>query len=133
MTGTMLQGTVKVGDILEIPTIKTERKVKSIQMFRVGVPKIEQGDRAGLCLTQFDPSLVERGVVCTPGTIPILPAVIAVIDRRGSLHCYKSSILGYDFNLSKMLLDKRIKYFESKRYNDPPNLFMKATGDIEMF
>ena len=81
MTGTMLQGTVKVGDVLEIPTIKAERKVKSIQMFRVGVSKIEQGDRAGICLTQFDPSLVERGVVCTPGTVPLLPAVIAVIDR----------------------------------------------------
>ena len=81
MTGTMLQGTVKVGDVLEIPTIKTERKVKSIQMFRVGVSKIEQGDRAGICLTQFDPSLVERGVVCTPGTVPLLPALIAVIDR----------------------------------------------------
>ena len=81
MTGTMLQGTVKVGDMLEIPVIKTEKKVKSIQMFRVGVNKIEQGDRAGVCLTQFDPSLVERGVVCTPGAIPLVPAVLASIDR----------------------------------------------------
>jgi len=81
MTGTMLQGTVKVGDVLEIPVIKTEKKVKSIQMFRVGVNQIEQGDRAGICLTQFDPSLVERGVVCTPGSIPVVPAVIASISR----------------------------------------------------
>ena len=81
MTGTLLQGTVKVGDMLEIPSIKTEKKVKSIQMFRVGVSKIEQGDRAGVCLTQFDPSLVERGVLCTPGTIPMVPAVIASIKR----------------------------------------------------
>ena len=81
MTGTLLQGSIKVGDMLEIPSIKTEKKVKSIQMFRVGVNKIEQGDRAGVCLTQFDPSLVERGVLCTPNTIPIVPAVVASIQR----------------------------------------------------
>ena len=81
MTGTLLQGSIKVGDMLEIPSIKTEKKVKSIQMFRVGVNKIEQGDRAGVCLTQFDPSLVERGVLCTPNTIPMVPAVVASIHR----------------------------------------------------
>ena len=81
MTGTLLQGTVKVGDTLEIPVVRTEKKVKSIQMFRVGVARIEQGDRAGICLTQFDPKLVERGVVCSPGTIPVVPAVIATINR----------------------------------------------------
>merc|ERR1719232_1292899 len=81
MTGTLLQGSIKVGDLLEIPVIKTEKKVKSIQMFRVGVDKIVQGDRAGVCLTQFDPALVERGVVCTPGMVPIVPAVIADISR----------------------------------------------------
>ena len=44
-SGTLLQGLVKVGDVLEIPVIRAEKKVKSIQMFRVGVPRIEQGDR----------------------------------------------------------------------------------------
>ena len=44
-SGTLLQGSVKVGDVLEIPVIRAEKKVKSIQMFRVGVPRIEQGDR----------------------------------------------------------------------------------------
>ena len=44
-SGTLLQGSVKVGDVLEIPVVRAEKKVKSIQMFRVGVPRIEQGDR----------------------------------------------------------------------------------------
>ena len=81
LTGTLLQGAIKVGDMLEIPAVGMEKKVKSIQMFRVGVDKIVQGDRAGVCLTQFDPALVERGVVCTPGMVPIVPALIADISR----------------------------------------------------
>jgi len=81
LTGTLLQGIIKVGDMLEIPAVGMEKKVKSIQMFRVGVDKIVQGDRAGVCLTQFDPSLVERGVVCTPGMVPIVPAVVAEVKR----------------------------------------------------
>ena len=30
----------------------------------------QQGDRAGLCVTQLDAKLVERGIVCAPGSVP---------------------------------------------------------------
>lgn len=39
-----------------------------------------QGDRVGVCVTQFDPKLLERGVVCTPGSLRTLYA--AVISAR---------------------------------------------------
>lgn len=142
MTGTLLQGSVKVGDMLEIPVIKTEKKVKSIQMFRVGVGSIEQGDRAGICLTQFDPSLVERGVVCTPGTIPVVPAVIASIDK---ISFYKGDInskskfhitLGHETvmakitlfsgNTEKLSFDAEYSYVESfdSESTEKPNMFV---------
>jgi len=115
LTGTLLQGGIKVGDMLEIPAVGMEKKVKSIQMYRVGVDKIGQGDRAGVCLTQFDPSLVERGVVCTPGTVPIVPAVIASIERiaffKGSI-ASKSKFhisLGHETVLAKITLFKGVK------------------------
>jgi len=76
MTGTVLQGTIKVGDTLEIPSLSIAKKVKSIQMFRKGVASISHGDRAGVCVTQFDPTLLERGLVCSPSSIPISTAVI---------------------------------------------------------
>jgi selenocysteine-specific elongation factor len=34
MTGTVLGGQVKVSDTIEIPILKQEKKVKSMQMFR---------------------------------------------------------------------------------------------------
>lgn len=76
MTGTVLQGKIKVGDSLEIPTLAVAKKVKSMQMFRKGVESICHGDRAGVCVTQFDPSLLERGLVCAPGSVNVAFAVI---------------------------------------------------------
>ena len=57
------------------------KKVKSIQMFRKPVQRIGQGDRAGVCVTQFDPKLLERGLVCTPSTLPTLHGAIVTISK----------------------------------------------------
>ena len=50
-------------------------------MFRQPVQSVSQGDRAGVCVTQFDPKLLERGLVCTPGTLPTLYAAIVTISK----------------------------------------------------
>ena len=48
MTGTVLQGSVKVGDSVEISALKESRKVKSMQMFKKPVQSAKQGDRIGM-------------------------------------------------------------------------------------
>ena len=79
MTGTILSGSVKVNDTIEIPSMKITKKVKSMQMFKVPVTEVFQGDRVGICVTQFDPKLLERGLVCSPSTVPtIFAAIISV-------------------------------------------------------
>ena len=57
------------------------KKVKSIQMFHKSVKSLKQGDRGACCVTQFDPKLLERGLVCTPGSIPMFYAVIGSISK----------------------------------------------------
>ena len=52
LTGTCLAGQVSVGEILELPAFKIEKKIKSIQMFHKPAMRISQGDRAGICVTQ---------------------------------------------------------------------------------
>ena len=47
MTGTVLQGSLKVGDSVEISALKESRKVKSMQMFKKPVQSAKQGDRIG--------------------------------------------------------------------------------------
>lgn len=69
LTGTVLRGSVEVNDNVEVADLSSIKKVKSIQMFRKPVTRIEQGDRAGVCVTQFDSSTLERGIVCFPGSV----------------------------------------------------------------
>jgi selenocysteine-specific elongation factor len=68
LTGTVVSGRCRVGESVELPDLRLERKIKSMQMFRKPVDTISQGDRAGVCVTGLDASLVERGLLCTPGT-----------------------------------------------------------------
>ena len=57
------------------------KKVKSMQMFRKPIKQIVQGDRAGICVTQFDPKKLERGVVCTPGYLPTLHGGVVKVNQ----------------------------------------------------
>mmetsp|Transcript_17826 Transcript_17826/g.17063 ORF Transcript_17826/g.17063 Transcript_17826/m.17063 type:complete len:86 (+) Transcript_17826:492-749(+) len=50
LTGTILKGAIKVGDTVELPAHKIQKKVKSMQMFRKPVQMAQQGDRVGICL-----------------------------------------------------------------------------------
>lgn len=75
ITGTVLSGSLAIGQEIEFPELKTTRKVKSMQMFKQPVKQITQGDRAGVCVTQLDakartacaPPLARRGhSLCPP-------------------------------------------------------------------
>ncbi|XP_077460021.1 selenocysteine-specific elongation factor isoform X2 [Stigmatopora argus] len=89
MTGTILQGSLSVNDTVEIPALKVTKKVKSIQMFRKPVSGAMQGDRVGVCVTQFDPKLLERGLVCTPAS---LRTVFAAVISAKKIGYFKGSL-----------------------------------------
>ncbi|XP_028415189.1 selenocysteine-specific elongation factor-like [Dendronephthya gigantea] len=89
MTGTVLQGMVSLNDNVEIPSMKVVKKVKSMQMFRQPVSKVSQGDRAGICVTQFDPKLLERGLVCQPSSVPTIFAGIIHVKK---IQYFKSQV-----------------------------------------
>ena len=59
------------------------KKIKSVQMFRKPVSGAMQGDRVGVCVTQFDPKLLERGVVCTQGSLHTLYAAVISVRKIG--------------------------------------------------
>ena len=89
MTGTILRGSIAVNDTVEIPSMKVMKKVKSMQMFRQPVNSASQGDRVGICVTQFDPKLLERGLVCSPSTVPTIIAGLTPVKK---IAYYKGSI-----------------------------------------
>lgn len=89
LSGTILQGGIKVNDTIEIPQLKTDRKVKSMQMFKKAVNSGAAGDRLGICITNFDPKQLERGLVCQKGCVQPAAVVVLKIQR---IHHYKRDI-----------------------------------------
>lgn len=81
LTGTVLAGSISVGDTVEIPSLRAQYKCKTLQMFKKPAQRAAQGDRAGLCVTGLDPSQLERGLACAPASVPALSAVIALVKR----------------------------------------------------
>ena len=110
LTGTCLAGEVSINDKVEIANISLEKKIKSIQVFKKPVNSIRRGDRAGLCVTQFDSSLLERGIVSFPGVLKSLHACIIALKK---VRFYKSDIssnqkfhivAGYEVVMGKITL-----------------------------
>ena len=81
LTGTVLSGGLAVNDIVELPTLRQEKKIKSIQMFRRPVESAKQGDRLGICVAGLDAKLMERGFVATPGSVPTISSAVAHVRR----------------------------------------------------
>ena len=90
MTGTVLTGSISVNDTIELPVLKLDRKIKSMQMFHKPLKTAQQGDRVGICITQFDPTLLERGIAVAPvGSVPTFKTALVSINR---IPYFKSNI-----------------------------------------
>lgn len=91
LTGTVISGSIGVNDVVEFPVLGLERKVKSMQMFKKQVPQIVQGDRAGICVSNFDATLVERGIAAGPGAVEVWKSAICLVRKvpyfAGRLPC----------------------------------------------
>lgn len=81
LTGTCLSGTIAVNETVEFPALKLERKIKSMQMFNQNVTSVSQGDRAGLCVSNLDATLLERGIVAAPGAVQFWKGAIALVRK----------------------------------------------------
>jgi selenocysteine-specific elongation factor len=90
LTGTVLKGQCRVGDIVELPHLKLQKKVRSLQVFKRPVQTCAVGDRVGMCITQFDSKLFERGIVAAPGTVPSFIAAVVSAEKirffKGIVH-----------------------------------------------
>ena len=87
LTGTIVEGGMRVGDVVHIPP-HGSRKVKSMQSFRQSVTAAYAGDRVGICVTNLDPSEMERGIVTK--TPP--PVINNALISCESIKYFKSEI-----------------------------------------
>eukprot|EP01135_Chromosphaera_perkinsii_P005157 Nk52_evm5s319 gene=Nk52_evmTU5s319 len=80
-TGTVLSGRAKVNDLVEIPQLREQRKIKSMQVFRKPVTECRCGDRVGVCVTQVDAKMIERGYLCSVGSMPVMYACVLEVKK----------------------------------------------------
>jgi selenocysteine-specific elongation factor len=79
VTGTVLRGRVRVGDVVEVRPTGKQCKVKLLQIFSEDVTEASAGDRVGMALTDVRPKDLARGyVIVTPGSLK----ESAVLDVR---------------------------------------------------
>jgi len=83
ITGTVLQGKVKVGDTIEFPQLGLQQKVKSIQMFRKPVNQAHGGDRIGMRIDQLDAEKLERGIATSPGFVQQVDKILVKVQKIG--------------------------------------------------
>ena len=91
LTGTILEGSLRVGDTIEIITLNIQKKIKSIQSFHQNIAEARKGDRVGLNIGPFDSKLIERAVACTPGSLQIFTCCILKVSK---LPYFKHAITG---------------------------------------
>ena len=69
VTGTILSGSVKPGQVVDVPQLGQNgkgKKVRSLQMFHKPAKVARQGDRVAMCVPQIDAGQLERGIVVDP-------------------------------------------------------------------
>lgn len=81
LTGTVLNGSLRPNDMVEIPGTGVTKQVKSIQMFKKPVQLATKGDRIGVLVKQFQAASMERGLVATPGTVKVVSAAVVAVEK----------------------------------------------------
>lgn len=76
--------------MLELPEQQIQRKVKTIQSFKVPLTTACAGDRVGMCIGAFDADLMERGIISQPGHISV--GTKYVLMRFHRIKYYKHAI-----------------------------------------
>ena len=114
LTGTVLSGSVAVNQVIEMPTIQQQRKVKSMQMFHKNVKQAKQGDRVGMCVTNLDAETIERGIAVAPGSVPLLHSVICLVKKVRFFRGACKSNMKYHVSIGHTTIIATVTFFGAK-------------------
>lgn len=77
-----------------------------MQIFHQPVQNATQGDRVGLCVTQFDSSLVERCLISSPGHLHAIYGII--------IYCLGEEKILIYFTTAAVIRVFKIPYYKSE-------------------
>eukprot|EP00400_MALV-I_sp_L67-5_P000027 gene27-193_t len=132
ITGTLLSGSVKPGDVIENPCASAvKHKVKSLQMFQKPVKLAKQGERVALCVPGLDTTNLERGVL-TDGKVP-MPTMSSAICVCRKIKYFKSQVLSkakFHVSIGHTTVMGKLQFFKlAKGVPTPQKAIEKSSSD----
>jgi selenocysteine-specific elongation factor len=119
--------------MVELPEQQLQRKVKTIQSFKVGLTSASAGDRVGMCIGAIDSSVMERGILSVPDHISVgTKYVLMKFDR---IKYYKHAIssktrfhisIGYETTTALLTLF----HHPSENFKFDPSLDYELTEEL---
>ncbi|ETN81299.1 hypothetical protein NECAME_08607, partial [Necator americanus] len=66
MTGTVIDGTIRLNQEIEIPVLKEKKKVKGLESWKQPVDQVSVGERAAILVQQLNAASISRtmGMFC---------------------------------------------------------------------
>lgn len=118
-TGTILRGSLAPNQMVEVVGHVSPYKIKSIEMFKTRMQQVSHGDRAGVLIPNLDSTLLERGLICHPGSIYHTDGIIVTLNK---IRYYKHEIesgmklhisIGHSTVLGKIMLFEDTAFLQS--------------------
>ncbi|CAD6184351.1 unnamed protein product [Caenorhabditis auriculariae] len=90
ITGTVLQGILRVNEDLEIPKLQVLRKPKMLETWKQPVEEVRAGERAAVLVSNIDADSFSRTLIASPGSLRSLSRCIASVEP---VPFFRSSLL----------------------------------------
>lgn len=84
-------------------------------MFKKPIQTAIQGDRLGICVTQFDAKLMERGIICTPGYANTTFCAIIQLNKIKYFRGFINSKAKYHFTIGHTTVLGTLSLFYSNQ------------------
>ncbi|KAJ1358666.1 Protein of unknown function (DUF663) [Parelaphostrongylus tenuis] len=80
MTGTVIDGTIRLNQEIEIPVLKEKKKVKGLESWKTAVEQVPVGERAAILVQQLRADSISRTMICSPGALVEMSSCIASVE-----------------------------------------------------
>ncbi|WKX91350.1 hypothetical protein Q1695_009861 [Nippostrongylus brasiliensis] len=79
MTGTVIDGCIRIGQEIEIPALNEKKKVKGLESWKQRVEQVSVGERAAILVQQLNADAISRTMICSPGSLTEVKSCIASV------------------------------------------------------
>uniref|UniRef100_A0A7S4KQ77 Tr-type G domain-containing protein n=1 Tax=Paramoeba aestuarina TaxID=180227 RepID=A0A7S4KQ77_9EUKA len=100
VTGTVLQGSLHVDQLVEMPSLKIRRNIKSMQSFHAEIRKASIGDRVGICFKDIPAERIERTYITSVNSRTICFSKRIIMRVQRVRYYSKSISFGNQFHIS---------------------------------